>query len=233
MAGEKRESPEQEIQRLKRELAFAQKKVQIVGSVTRHDILNQMTAIMGYSELVLGMVEDEKLRGFLETGQRAAEKMLRVLAFSKVFQLAGTEPPRWQKLDALICLACDETGFRAVPIRQETGPVSLYAEPGISKVFSYLFDNAVRHGKTTKEIRVRLERGGADPVLIVEDDGVGIAPDEKERIFEHGYGKYTGWGLFVAREILAVNGMTIRETGSPGTGARFEITIPQERIRTG
>ncbi|HNQ30521.1 MAG TPA: sensor histidine kinase, partial [Methanolinea sp.] len=45
--------------------------------------------------------------------------------------------------------------------------------------------------------------------------------------FEKGYGKGTGLGLFLSREILSITGMTIRETGIPGEGARFEIVVPK------
>ncbi|MDD1681346.1 MAG: sensor histidine kinase, partial [Methanoregula sp.] len=44
-------------------------------------------------------------------------------------------------------------------------------------------------------------------------------------------GKGTGWGLFLAREILAVTGMTITETGEPGKGVRFEIILPPGSFR--
>lgn len=227
------ESPEQAVIRLQAELAFVKKQLQVVGSVTRHDAMNQMTAVMGYNELLLSMIEDEKIRKFLEIEQKASDKMRRIFAYSKVFQLMGAEPPRWQKLDALLHLAVDEAELRSVPVRQETGEVSLFADPQIYKVFAYLLDNAVRHGKKTTAIRLALEPGGPAPVLIVEDDGTGVAYGDKEKIFEHGFGKYTGWGLFVARAILSVNGMAILEKGTPGSGARFEITIPKERIRVG
>ena len=47
---------------LTQKIAFLQKKLQIVGSVTRHDVLNQMTAIVGYNELLGMMVEDQKVQ---------------------------------------------------------------------------------------------------------------------------------------------------------------------------
>ena len=56
--------------------------------------------------------------------------------------------------------------------------------------------------------------------------------DEKERIFERGYGKNTGLGQFLAREILAITGITIAENGEPGRGARFEITVPKGQYRS-
>jgi len=40
-------------------------------------------------------------------------------------------------------------------------------------------------------------------------------------------GEVSGLGLFLSREILAITGITITETGKPGTGARFEILVPK------
>jgi len=98
-----------------------------------------------------------------------------------------------------------------------------------NRVFFNLVDNARQHGGHVTEIAVRCEHASDELVIIVEDNGVGIAMDEKEKIFEKGYGKNTGFGLFLAREILAITGITIRETGS--AGARFEITVPREMWR--
>jgi signal transduction histidine kinase len=68
-------------------------------------------------------------------------------------------------------------------------------------------------------------------VIIWEDNGIGILPDEKERIFNRGFGKNTGLGLYFTREILALTGISISETGESGSGARFEITIPNGKFR--
>jgi signal transduction histidine kinase len=131
----------------------------------------------------------------------------------------------------LVKLARDELDTGDIRLHIDAGTCSILADPLFSKVLSYLIDNAVRHGKKTTEIRISLQYAGGYAVLFIEDNGAGIVPEDKEKIFEKGYGKYTGWGLFVAREILAANGMTIRETGEPGKGARFEIAVPQERVR--
>ena len=64
-----------------------------------------------------------------------------------------------------------------------------------------------------------------------EDDGVGIADEEKDRIFEHQYGKHTGIGLFLSHEILSITGLSIRECGEEGKGARFEIIVPEGKYR--
>jgi signal transduction histidine kinase len=81
------------------------------------------------------------------------------------------------------------------------------------------------------EIRVSSKRSGEDLVVVWEDNGVGIAPQDKERIFSRGFGKNTGLGLFLVREILSLTCITIKETGTPDSGARFEITVPATEYR--
>jgi signal transduction histidine kinase len=109
--------------------------------------------------------------------------------------------------------------------------VLLFADPMLEKVFSNLLDNSIRHGQRVTEIRVSSQKSGEDLVVVWEDNGTGVAADEKERIFERGYGKNTGLGLFLVREILFLTGITIAETGEPGKGARFEMTVTKGSYR--
>jgi signal transduction histidine kinase len=102
----------------------------------------------------------------------------------------------------------------------------------LEKVFSNLVDNSRRHGEHVQHISFTRVPGSGDSVIIVyEDDGVGVPETDKERIFEKGFGNHTGLGLFLSREILAITGLTIRESGTPGRGARFEILVPQGKYR--
>ena len=80
-------------------------------------------------------------------------------------------------------------------------------------------------GETITTIRF-YEEEASNMVLICEDDGVGVIPEEKERIFERGYGRNTGLGLALCRDILTITDISIIETGEFGRGARFEISIP-------
>ena len=58
-----------------------------------------------------------------------------------------------------------------------------------------------------------------------------VAALTKKHLFKRGYGKNTGFGLFLIREILSITGITIDENGEPGKGARFEITVPNGTYR--
>ncbi|NLD57249.1 MAG: ATP-binding protein, partial [Methanomicrobiales archaeon] len=89
-----------------------------------------------------------------------------------------------------------------------------------------LVDNAIRYGDTLTMISFSFQISDKGLSIICQDDGAGIEPKAKERIFERGVGRNTGMGLFLTREILAITGITIQENGEEGKGARFEITVP-------
>ena len=108
----------------------------------------------------------------------------------------------------------------------------VFADPLIVKVFYNLMDNAVRYGGKITTIRFSVEDRNGDQIIVCEDDGDGVVAEEKEKIFERGFGKNTGLGLALSREILDITGITIRETGEPGKGARFEMTVPKGMWRT-
>jgi signal transduction histidine kinase len=68
-------------------------------------------------------------------------------------------------------------------------------------------------------------------VLVCQDNGPGVPQKNKEKIFLRGFGKNTGLGLFLIREILAMTDISIRECGNEGEGSRFEIVIPSAAYR--
>jgi signal transduction histidine kinase len=73
----------------------------------------------------------------------------------------------------------------------------------------------------------------SDNMLVIrfEDNGNGIPGNKKEKIFQRGYGENTGLGLFLVREILAITGISITETGDAGKGARVDILVPEGNWR--
>jgi signal transduction histidine kinase len=114
----------------------------------------------------------------------------------------------------------------------KTDGEEVFADPLIEKVIYNLADNAIRYGKTITTITFTSRAAGDVLELVCEDDGVGIEDSEKEKIFERGFGKNTGLGLFLTREILMITGITIREDGESGKGARFIITFPRGAFRS-
>jgi len=101
----------------------------------------------------------------------------------------------------------------------------------LEKVFANLFSNPVMQGERVLRITVRCEPKDDDLLFTVEDNVVGIPLDLKKDIFRKGFGKNTGFGLFLAREILSVTGISIHKTGRHSSVARFEISVPRDGFR--
>ncbi|HDQ08338.1 MAG TPA: PAS domain S-box protein [Methanoculleus sp.] len=212
----------------------ANRKLSILSSITRHDIMNELSVILMCEDLMAmdGLPEEgSKYNDYLELIFRATKTIERQILFTRDYEEMGIGEPAWNRVCTLsgraVRLLCPE----GVTIHVQKGNVEVYADPMFVKVLYSIFENALRHGKGVTEITVSFtERDGAG-VLMVRDNGRGVAQAEKTRIFERGYGENTGYGLFLSREILSLTGITIDECGIPGEGACFEMEIPPGRFR--
>jgi len=231
--GDRNSSPTEECAAIRAENEFLKKKLQLVGSVTRHDVLNQMTAIVGYNELLEMIVTDEKQKSYIEREKFAVDKIRRLFQFAKDYQNLAAEPPRWQALDNAIHRAMELFDNPAIKVTVSGSRISVFADSFLDKAIFQFLDNAARYGGTVTEVRITFQDRGTHAEMTIEDNGCGIPAADKERIFERGYGKGTGWGLFLAREILAMTSITVTENGEPGKGARFVITLPRGTYREG
>jgi signal transduction histidine kinase len=151
-----------------------------------------------------------------------------MIQFTKEYEQIGVNAPVWQDCHTLVDTAAKQAPLGKVMVKNDlpTG-AEVFADPLIEKVFYNLMDNAVRYGGKITTIRFSAEERDGNHVIVCEDDGNGIPADEKEKIFERGFGKNTGLGLALSKEILDITGITITETGVPDKGARFEITVPE------
>ena len=109
--------------------------------------------------------------------------------------------------------------------------VQIFADPLIEKVIYNLIDNSLRYGEHLTEMKFYSIRSGEDLLIICQDNGIGIPPYMKEKIFFQGIGQNTGLGHFLSREIHSTTNVTIQETAMHGEGARFEMRIPRECLK--
>ena len=210
---------------------LANRKLHLMSSVTRHDILNQLMVLRSYLEMGEEMAKDPELRGFIGKERAAAEAIQRLIGFTRDYQEIGVHAPLWQPVRDILIRVRSMVDVHGVALEEDMGDLEVFADPLLEKVFYNLIDNAIRHGATLTWIRFSAQREGQDMVITCEDNGIGVLPQERERIFSHGAGKNMGFGLFLVREILSINGISIRENGSPGGGARFEIRVPPGSYR--
>jgi PAS domain S-box-containing protein len=210
----------------------ANKKLNLLSGITRHDINNQLLVLNGFLNLLHKRTSDEALEDFFTKITKASSRISSMIQFTREYEEIGVKAPVWQDCRTLVDNAAKEAPLGRVSLINDlTAGIEVYADPLITKVCYNLMDNAAKHGGKIKILRFSAMNRNGNHIIICEDDGEGIPDDEKEKIFVRGFGKNTGLGLFLSREILSITGITIRETGEPGKGARFEMTVPKGMYR--
>ena len=214
-------------------LRVANEKLKLLDSINRHDIRNQLMIIRGNLEIAKRIVSEPDGKKRLDIMGRSAEMIEKHIDFAKQYQELGRTSPIWHSLKVEIMKTLEGSDQIDIEMQGDmTCKVEVLADPMLSKVFLNLLGNTVRYGDKTSNVKVHCERDGMDLLIVYEDRGPGIPIPEKEKVFWKGYGKGSGLGLFLIREILGITGIEILENGVPGQGARFEMRVPPGRFRT-
>jgi len=205
----------------------------LLTSITRHDILNQVHTISLICEVMHGEFLSPEMEKYVSMIASSSEEIHALIEFTREYQNLGNTAPVWQNVHSL---------FKSDAITRILGPVELLlpdrhveilAVPLLGKAAFNLVENSKRHGIDLTWIRLSVRTEGDDLIIFYEDDGNGVRDNEKDLIFSRGYGKNTGLGLFFIKEILGITGMSIRETGVYGVGVRFEIRVSKGNFRIG
>jgi PAS domain S-box-containing protein len=209
-------------------LRQANRQLSLMTSITRHDIRNQLLALkayLGLSKETLG--DTAKTLEYVLKEERVAQSIEHQINFTRDYEDLGVSPPVWQSVENCIDRAVSGLDLEGITLSVSgLHHAEIFADPLLQKVFFNLVENSLRHGgEAMTKISFSSYVSAAGLTILCEDDGAGIPNDEKEVIFERGYGKNTGYGLFLIREILAVTGITIKETGDSAAGVRFEIAV--------
>lgn len=210
------------------------RKLNLLSSITRHDILNQITGAAGYLEMIEfdhEIPNGTKAEDYLKKISGAVETIKRQITFTGYYKDLGEQAPDWFDAGKLVDKVSKTSSVGDIKITNRIMNVDIFADPLFEKVIYNLIDNAIKHGETITGITFYTLETPEELIIVCEDDGVGIPADAKEKIFRRGYYKNSGLGLFLSREILAITGLTIEETGVPGEGARFEIHVPEGKFR--
>ena len=211
-------------------------KLHVVGSLTRHDVSNKLSAVNGYTYLLKKKHKDEA--DIVEAAvniERAVADSARIFEFARLYESLGAE-----KLTSVdVGKTLDEAAslFKNLNfkiVNDCSGRVVL-ADSFLRQMFYNFIDNTRKYGQKTSIVRVYFdqeEHGGLR--LIYEDDGMGISTQDKPRLFTEGFstGGCTGFGLFLIKKMMSVYGWKITEEGEPGKGAKFVICLPSKQPQT-
>jgi PAS domain S-box-containing protein len=212
-------------------LKNALNKLNMLSSITRHDILNQIMGLRTFLELSKEDLKGTKYEAFIDKEAQAAEAIQRQIEFTRYYQDIGVNASTWQDAGSVIQEAVNQLNTRSINVQVQVTGIEIFADPLIVKVFFNLMENSLRHGGQVTEMAFSSRETDAGLVITYRDNGVGITQEDKTKLFRKGFGKHTGLGLFLSREILAITGITITENGEPGRGVQFELTVPKEGYR--
>lgn len=223
-----------ERRKVEKALDEANKKLNLMASITRHDVINQLTSQNESLKTALSLREKDPQKAWehVTNATAIATRALNSVKFTRDYQKVGVKSPQWQKVHVLVQAAAKEIlPENLVFVNEIPHETEIFADPLIGKVFSNLVENAVKYGGKITTIKFCLQNKGADTIILCQDDGIGIPSGRKDKIFSYEEGMNSGLGLYLAREILAITGIALCETGTAGAGACFEIQCPAATIR--
>jgi signal transduction histidine kinase len=217
-----------------------------------HDLRTPLTSIGGYLEAIEdGFASDPKTLGRYVGIMRGKTRLLEV-RIAGLIEFARMETGEWRMGFETIGLRpfledlCRE--FRedaALMGRSFSFELSALSDLAIAidkalltRAFENLVSNSIRYSPAGGSIRMRARRAEGDGngvafFIDLDDEGPGIAPSERGRVFEpfvrgsaSREGEGNGLGLYIARSVIKGHGWDIRADQAPGGGGRFSISVP-------
>ena len=224
-----RKEAEEKLEEMMNRLVSINEKLGVVGKLTRHDARNKLSVIANNVYLAKQKLPANHISvEFLDDAETAVDQMEAIFSFSRNYEMLGVEELSY--IDVRKCVeeaAILLSGMNDVKLVNECRGLKVMADSLLRQLFYNLIDDTLKYGENVTQIRVYYKEEKDCLKLFYEDDGVGIPEDEKEVIFQEGYGKGTGYGLYLIKKMCKEYGWTIRETGKHGKGAQFTITIPK------
>lgn len=243
--------------RLEHELYVRQRELEHAGRLKSrflagmsHELRTPLTAIIGFSELLaseaagpLGDKQRRYAQNILTSGQHLLSLINDVLDLSKIE--AGKMALSLQEVDprilvesvvAMVGERAKEAGL-ILDLALPPSMVPLVADPRkVKQVLLNLLANAIKFTPTGGRVTLALEDGPDQLRFIVEDTGIGIAPEDLPYLFEDFWQADsspsrrhdgTGLGLALTRRLVELHGGHIAVTSEVGKGSRFTVTLPR------
>ncbi len=217
-----------------RETRILNEKLAVVGSLTRHDVRNKLSGILGCTYLLKTKTAlTSEAKQYIEKIEAFVNQAERLFAFSHAYEKIGIEQLNNIKVET--CFNEAKALFPEldnIELLNECTNIEVKADSLLRQLFYNLIDNSLRHGKKVSKIHLYCKETKDHLKLIYEDNGVGIPKNAKSTLFSGNLSADATkrYGLFTIRKLLDVYGWSIEENGTPGEGARFVITIPKDSV---
>jgi PAS domain S-box-containing protein len=209
----------------------AKKKMTFLNRITFDDLQNAVFSLSGYLELQKVLPASDQSRHFLNQQSSLVQQILESLTFARTYQDMGQHPPSWQCVMHTFLYGVSHIDMHRLSRDVQVDGLEIFADPLLERVFQILAENVLVHAKGATKIVVSHRQAEDGVKIVFEDDGQGIPEPLKATLFEKKTGDTGSLSLFLAQEILSITDITIAETGEPGKGARFELTVPKRGYR--
>jgi DNA-binding response OmpR family regulator/nitrogen-specific signal transduction histidine kinase len=239
----------QEIQQKSRQLEMASRhKSQFLANMS-HELRTPLNSIIGFSEVLLEEMfgelnekQDEYLKDILGSGKHLLNLINDILDLSKIeagkMELElGTISLR-QLLEGSLAVIKERALAHGIQLSLDMSDdigTLIADERKVKQIVFNLLSNAVKFTRDNGQVGIRAHRTDGLVEIVIWDSGVGIAPDDQQRIFEEfqqvgqeltGKPEGTGLGLTLSRKLVELHGGKIRVESTPGQGSTFTFTLP-------
>lgn len=206
-------------------------RMEIVFAVAGHDLRNSSMVTVAAVELIkedLGVSEES--RRLLDNILKNQEAIDGTFRFVRDYWNLGNIANCWNPIREIIGKISRQFSSNIKIINNLPDKLEVLCDPIIEKVFYNLIENAIRHGKADI-IECNFKYEDQQVFIFIKDNGSGIVGNQKKAIFNQGFGKNTGYGLYFCKEALDRSDMSIKEIGD-NNGACFVIKIPESKCRS-
>ncbi len=235
------------VQESRKQIEFEKMIRQEFFSNASHELKTPITSIRGYAELLEnGMATDKNMeKEFLSRIKRETENMTNLINDILMISRLETKEAEVEITEVRLCPLIEEVCTSLQPLAKEyqvtittnCKPLSLKANAGqMKELFNNLIVNAIKYNKPGGKVFVTVTSEAKEIVIIVEDTGVGIPEESKQRVFERFYrvdkGRSkkvggTGLGLSIVKHVVNYYNGTIELESKLDLGSKFIIRLPK------
>lgn len=213
-----------------------------------HELKTPLTSISGFAEIIQdGFVKEEDIKKFAGRIYREAQRLIQLVDDTiKISQLdEGENPYEWENTDLYSVAKNVCSNLKEIAEKKD---VHLYIDgermicrtvrPILEEVLYNLCDNGIKYNKQNGTVTISLIDLGSDAQIAVEDNGIGIPREDRNRVFERFYRVDkshskeiggTGLGLSIVKHGVGFLGGTLGMISEENKGTRITITIPKNR----
>lgn len=229
--------------------AASRHKSQFLANMS-HELRTPLNAILGFSGILLnpslGKVSEEEKREFLgnivASGKHLLGLVNQVLDLSKIEANKETLDPEPFAVAELLGGVCQtvqplaEKQRIVISTAMDRGLATLNADPTkVRQILLNLISNAIKFTPEAGSVTVRARAAGSWALFSVSDTGIGVKPEDRERIFQEfervemapdRRSEGTGLGLTLAKKLVELHGGKIWLESEVGQGSTFSFTLP-------